>query len=275
MAFSQVAGPNSEAFSAIPDSGCSVTCTNNMSDFIPGTVEHMDKPVQLGGIGGDLMVTVTGRVHWETLDKHGQVVPIQPKAIYHLDLPTWLLSPQAFLRDESQNLEDHFRIHGHKVEWHMDGQHLLTMGFDNSFLPRITLFPKGKAESSLQAMVSVVDDSNRNLSVWNKIWMRWHIRLGHLGFHHIRKLGLGGFLDKHALGLTSENVCDPPHCAACQYGKQTRTPDHTTVQSKHPQADVEGSLKQGQLRPGDRVFCDQLESRVRGRLLHTVGHEQD
>jgi hypothetical protein len=34
-----------------------------------------------------------------------------------------------------------------------------------------------------------------------------------------------------------------------------------------------GSLKVNQLKPGDRVFLDQLESRVRGRLLHTAGRE--
>jgi len=52
-----------------------------------------------------------------------------------------------------------------------------------------------------------------------------------------------------------------------------RTPDHTTITKKNPGA--VGSLKAGQLAPGDRVFCDQLESRVRGRLLHTAGREPD
>jgi len=36
-----------------------------------------------------------------------------------------------------------------------------------------------------------------------------------------------------------------------------------------------GSLKEGQLKPGDCIFCDQLESRVRGRLLHASGWELD
>jgi len=36
-----------------------------------------------------------------------------------------------------------------------------------------------------------------------------------------------------------------------------------------------GSLKTGQLIPGSRVFCDQLESRIKGRLFHTAGREPD
>jgi hypothetical protein len=49
--------------------------------------------------------------------------------------------------------------------------------------------------------------------------------------------------------------------------------DHTAITSKR--IDHIGALKEGQLRPGDRAFMDQLESRVRGRLLHTAGREQD
>jgi hypothetical protein len=52
-----------------------------------------------------------------------------------------------------------------------------------------------------------------------------------------------------------------PKCAACQFGKQVQCADHTTVQFKNPEC--EGALKEGQLQPGDRVFTDQLKSKVR------------
>jgi hypothetical protein len=103
--------------------------------------------------------------------------------------------------------------------------------------------------------------------------MRWHIKLGHLSFSRVMKLALGGFLDHHALGLERNSLIGQPKCAASQFGKQTRRPDHTTITTKNP--DHTGALKEGQPRPGDRVFTDQLESRVRGRLLHTAGREQD
>ena len=64
-----------------------------------------------------------------------------------------------------------------------------------------------------------------------------------------------------------------PHCEACRYGKQVRTPDKTTITTKNPEA--VRRLTEGRLTPGQTIFCDQLESRLRGRLLHTAGREAD
>jgi len=75
------------------------------------------------------------------------------------------------------------------------------------------------------------------------------------------------------MGLLRTKIADHPGCVACQFGKQTRLPDETTTTVK--QDDHLGSLKEGQLKPGDRVFCNQLESCVCGRLMHTAGREPD
>ena len=87
------------------------------------------------------------------------------------------------------------------------------------------------------------------------------------------KLVLVGFLDHHALGLERNPLIGQPKCASFQFGKQVRRPDGTTITTNHP--DHIGALKEGQLKPGDTVFTDQLESRVRGRLLHTAGRQQE
>ena len=75
------------------------------------------------------------------------------------------------------------------------------------------------------------------------------------------------------MGLLRTKIADHPECATCQFGKQIQLPDERTTTIKRK--DLLGSLKEGQLKPGDRVFCDQLESRVRGRLLHTAGRKPD
>ena len=51
------------AFTAVADSGFSETCTNNLQDFIPGTMWKLEVPLALGGIAGSLLVTHAGRVH--------------------------------------------------------------------------------------------------------------------------------------------------------------------------------------------------------------------
>ena len=96
----------------------------------------------------------------------------------------------------------------------MGGQRIMTMGFDSSFLPRITLFKRGTAMSNLKAISSVLSHDNENLTPLQKIWLRWHIKLGHLAFAHVQRLGLGGFLDKGAMGLLRSKMSEHPKCAS-------------------------------------------------------------
>ena len=271
--FQTAVNQSNHAFSAIMDSGCSESCTPNLNDFIPGTLRKLDKPISLGGIAGALPVTHSGMVHWETVDDHGDIVEFKTEAFYHPDLPGRLFSPQVYLDRHKKGQDEEFSIQGGQSVWRVNGKTKITVPYDGSFLPRITLFHAGKATQTLSALQSVIQESNQNMTPLQKVWMRWHIKLGHLSFAHVLKLGLGGFLDKHALGLERNPLLGQPKCASCQFGKQVRKPDHTTITVKHP--DSTGALKAGQLQPGQRVFTDQLESRVRGRLLHTAGREQE
>jgi len=136
-----------------------------------------------------------------------------------------------------------------------------------------SLFSKGEAIPTLKALSNVLHPSNQNLTPTQKIWQRWHFKLGHIAYSHIQKLPLGGFLDRVSMGLLRTRIADHPKCSACQFGKQTRLPDETTSTIKRE--DHLSSLKEGQLKPGDCIFCDQLESRVRGRLLHAAGRKPD
>ena len=218
--FSTKTGGVCSAFNCIADTGCSGSGTNHEGDFEKGSLKKLDKPFLLGGIAGDLLVEWEGMVHWETIDKFGNLLKFRHKAFYHPDLPGRLFSPQA----------------------------------------------------TLKAMTAVVKETNKNLSPLQKLWMKWHIRLGHLSFQHVRTLGIDGFLDKYMLGLTKWVKTDGcPKCATCQFGKQVRRKDGTTTTVKNPSS--VGNLKKDALKPGDWIFSDQLESRVKGRLLHTAGRE--
>ncbi len=98
-----------DSFVAVVDTGCSITCTNVETDFIPGTMQDLPSPIKLDGIAGGLVVTKQGQVCWEALDDFGNVVPFQTQAFYQEKLPCRLLSPQAFLKHSSQRIEDHFK----------------------------------------------------------------------------------------------------------------------------------------------------------------------
>ena len=110
-----------DSFTAIVDSGCSLTCTNSKHDFLPGTLKELSKPLTLGGIAGGLEVKYEGIVSWETVDEYGNIVALQTKAYLQEQLPCRLFSPQAFLKHSSQKLNDHFRVYCDRAELHHDG----------------------------------------------------------------------------------------------------------------------------------------------------------
>ena len=271
--FHHITQDHPNVHSAILDSGASWTAVNNMSLIVPGTLCKLDKPIALDGIAGGHMVEHTGEINMETLDRHGNPFQIRTSVMINEDLPCILVSPQALLQEDSVSVDDHFRIYANRVEWHVDNDHLLNLEYDSSFLPRLQLFPLGKSEPTLKAFFSVFHHTNQNMSPWQKLWLKWHVRLNHLSFSHVKSLGSRGYLDKKALSLSEVDVHDPPMCRACKHGRQTRTPDGTTITSKNPERT--GNLKKDKLSPGQTVFCDQLESRVRGRLLHTAGREPE
>jgi hypothetical protein len=61
----------------------------------------------------------------------------------------------------------------------------------------------------------------------------------------------------------------PPKCAACQLGKQERTPKAGSTLVKAP----DGVLKMNQLAPGDLVFSNQYESPLLGRQFSACGND--
>jgi hypothetical protein len=93
-----------------------------------------------------------------------------------------------------------------RVEIHQNGDKLLTLQFDSSFLPRLTMFRSGTAQATLTALYSnLVGETNSNISPWTKHWLRWHYKLGHLEFEYVRRLGVAGWLFRHQ-GFKSHQI---------------------------------------------------------------------
>ena len=273
-AFNDLTREAPNAFTAILDTGASWNAINDPKLCVPGSIRKLENPIVLDGIAGGLPITESGKIEVETLAKDGSIHSFTATAMINTSLPGILLCPQALVLSRAPpNLHDHFSIYHDRMEWIEDGSTKVSIPYDSSFLPRLTLFKKGEADASLKAFHGTVHESNKNLTSQKKTWLKWHIRLGHLSFVHTRKLAVGGFLNNLALGLSSLLTHEAPKCEACRYGKQQRTPDkiNTHTRKKEPK----GNLIKEKLYPGHTVFSDQLESRVRGRLLHTAGREAD
>ena len=75
--------------------------------------------------------------------------------------------------------------------------------------------------------------------------LRWHYYLGHLPFDRIKQLANKGQLPKRLLN------CHTPFCAACQYGKMTKSPWRV-------KGDDKATAKKATY-PGQVVLVDQME----------------
>ena len=145
------------------------------------------------------------KVAFETINHEGEVIPCETEAHYHEDLPCMLISPQALLQGQYLHqiktassmpvTEDHFSIFRNRVEWQANDKIVLSINYDNSFLPRLQLFSQGKSESTLQAFhYSVLHKSNKNLSAFQKVWLKLHHMLGHPSFVLVKQLSVAGYL---------------------------------------------------------------------------------
>ena len=284
--FTAVTKSNKEIVSAIVDTGCSFHMTNNIGLLDPSTITTLTTPIEVDGINGGQSLTTKGIAHMEVITEQGLVYPVDLEMYCEESLPGTLVSPQALASSIVQaqqaghspvhnpsSLQDHFRIYSNRMEWHVDEKCILSMPYDSSFLPRMTLFPAGRSETALKAMLSSLQFSNKNLTPLQKVWQLWHVKLGHISYSLVQKLGIAGCLDRHALDLSKIPLSDRPMCESCQYGKQTARPDGTTITKKRPE--TVGSLKEGQTVPGMRIFSDQSHSFVPGRRFHTAGRESN
>ena len=138
--FRKAIGDHPHVFSAIIDSGCTHSTTNSFNHVVPESIRKLSKPLNVGGVGGDILVEYVGKSNWETFNDFGNLLPFNDDVFINEDLPYKLLSPQSFLAHHKNGtktgrLEDHFQIYRNRSEWHLNGKKIITLGYDQSFLP--------------------------------------------------------------------------------------------------------------------------------------------
>jgi hypothetical protein len=133
--------------------------------------------------------------------------------------------------------------------------------------------------------LSVLEETNQNITAAQKDLLLWHFRLGYLGFSHLQHLMRPRIIEdlrstpKSAKPVIidpyivpknpSTSTCKPPLCASCQIARAKRRPTNVATTTVHQEA----LLKESDLQPGDKVSIDQYELSVRGRLATTRGRE--
>ena len=127
-------------------------------------------------------------------------------------------------------------------------------------------------------LFTVADESNQNLTPSQKELQLWHWRLCHAGDDWVqslmrpRKFEIGVPPLPPVIKPRNEAAsrCAHPLCCACLLGKQKRKGTASTTTSLNPDR---REIKDGDLKPGDRVSVDQFHCAVPGRRHDTFGKE--
>ena len=256
----------------IVDTGCTVSASGDLTDFIPDSMSEIKEAIALEGIGGSLQVTQKGTLRYEVVLDNGDIQVITTPGMYMPDLKIRLFSPQAHADHREKVNGDkiwEFKLNWAGSKFHFAPGKELSISNDPSLkLPTLQCFNNAVETAEALALTCVTDERNQNLTNLQKTLLQWHWKLGHLGFQNVQWIGRMGWLGSlgEKMGATS---VDAPVCGSCQYGKQERTPKEGSTIHKDKERD--GITKADKLEPGDLIFSDQYESRVPGKVFGKQG----
>jgi hypothetical protein len=256
-----------DALPIIADTGCTKASSFDPLDF-EGPIIPLPSGTRMQGIGATVDIKGQGTIKWTVIDDSGTSRVIRTPGYYVPDMQVRLLSPQAYMRDPTSSC-DQFALNANSatLSWN-NGLHTLTIPYDDATtLPFMRAYrDPAKSAEAVAAHFSVTDALNQNLGHGQKDLLKWHTRLGHLGFAWIKWLARSGFLGP--LG-SRMNACEAPLCASCQLGRAHKRPTGSKLEKKHPGAG--DKMKAGVLFPGQAIATDQYETRIHGRVPGSRG----
>ena len=275
-------GPTVTSCPVIWDSGASISITPDTNDF-DGTLQRPGTITQLKGIARGLQIKGQGEVTWAFHDVNGNLRELKIPAFYVPGIKVRLLSTTSLLQtypDETITVESHcLTLNGIPGDPNRASIQVLVNEQNN--LPTSDVYNSKdslQAAEALTAMITEVHSENLNLNPAEKELLRWHFRLGHIGFKKVQFLIRTGVLSNtetsRKLHMSVCKLQNYPKCAACLYGKQHRR----TIPGKTASSvvkDRENVLKANNLLPGQRISVDHFICHTRGRLLDSAGKTKE
>lgn len=175
--------PFDSSLSVIWDSGASITISPDKRDFV-GKVVKPSTMTQLKGIAKGLRIEGEGRVCWSFHDTNGQLRTLELPAYYVLKIRVRLLSTTSLLQtyhDKTIKVEAHQLT----LSGNLSRSAVIARVNPDNNLPTSQAYRQtamAAAAEGLSSTIATVNESNFNLSEPEKELLRWHYRLGHIGF---------------------------------------------------------------------------------------------
>jgi hypothetical protein len=115
--------------------------------------------------------------------------------------------------------------------------------------------------------ISILEDSNQNITAGQKLLLEWHYIWCDLNFQSLQYvLRRAPFVVKRFAAAVK---CDAPKCENCELAKSKRRPKNALTHTRNTERD--GALKADRLSPGLRVSVDHFQCRQRGRTCASYG----
>lgn len=250
-----------KCFPIIFDSSASIAITGDKSDFV-GPFQAPPPGLTIGGMAKGAAVEGIGVVKWKFKTSTGAMI-LSVTCYYVPNCRARLFSPQL-LFNKKKGTVGSFKVEEDNATLTINDNPPFVIEYDNStFLPVGLAWNVTQTSSMLQssANLCVTEEANQNLTAAQKLLLMWHYRFGHQNLpfvQHLLRLPVFGS-DK----FLAATKADLPNCAICEYAKGHLRSMAGNRQSVNPLTD--GALKDGQLRPGNKVSVDHFQSRLKGQ----------
>ena len=226
------------SFPVIFDSGASLAISPSLADF-SGSITKYTEDKRLGGMANGMRIEGIGNIQW-SFRAGNKLLVVHSRCYYVPDSKARLISPQR-LFNKAKGVHGSFTVlEEHAVLSYTNVAELIVEYCPRSNLP---LALAKNLSSQPAANLTVLDDSNQNLTPSQKLLLTWHARFGHKGFSAIQRIF------KHSpfssAQFTSASRCEIPKCEVCQYSKAHRQPSKGNKQSTNLLTD--GALKANHL----------------------------
>ena len=250
------------SFPVIFDSGASLAISPSLTDF-SGSITKYTEDKRLGGMANGMRIEGIGNIQW-SFRAGKKLLVVHSRCYYVPDSKARLISPQR-LFNKAKGVNGSFTVlEEHAVLSYSNVADLIVEYCPRSNLP---LALAKNLSSQPAANLTVLDDSNQNLTPSQKLLLTWHARFGHKGFSAIQRIFKSNPFS--SAQFTSASRCEIPKCEVCQYSKAHRQPTKGNKQATNSLTD--GALKADHLRAGAAISVDHFESRLKGRTYTSFG----
>ena len=182
--------PDEGMVKVMVDSGATNSAVGNKNYFVPGSIRRMSHPICVEGVAGDIIVAYQGVVKLEVITKRGETKKLYHMADYVPQIGnTYLLSPQNMLSQIDPQGEFIVSHKGCRFKFG-DGTEVETPLDPMTKIPTMAGFTDVESTArQLACQHNLLHPDNQNLSKNQKTMLKWHWKLGHVGWKLLKEVG--------------------------------------------------------------------------------------